>query len=136
MVIRMVQNRNFLSIILFVSLVVYIPSAALTKTQVFETKYYKVLVDLLADNLDHPWGLAFLPDDTPLITERSGKLKLISPDGGWKIVAGIPKVWAEGQGGLLDVAIHPRFSENRIIYFSYSEPSKDGRTAGTALAYV
>ena len=135
MVVSMVQNRKLLSIIFFVSLVAYVPSASFSKTQVFKTKYYKVAVDLLADNLDHPWGLAFLPDDTPLITERSGKLKLILPGGGWKTVGGIPKVWAEGQGGLLDVAIHPKFSKNRIIFLSYSEPSKDGRTAGTALAH-
>jgi len=131
----MVQKQKLLSIIFFVSLVVYVPSVSFANTQVFKTKYYKVAVDLLAENLVHPWGLAFLPDDTPLISERSGKLKLILPDGGWKTVGGIPKVWAEGQGGLLDVAIHPKFSKNQIIFLSYSEPSKDGRTAGTALAY-
>ena len=135
MIICVVQTRTILRIILFVSVVAHVSSPALSKTQVFKTKYYKVIVDLLADNLDHPWGLAFLPNDTPLISERSGKLKLISQDGGWKIIADVPNVWAEGQGGLLDIAIHPKFSENQIIYLSYSEPSKDGKTAGTALAY-
>ena len=77
----MIQTREILRIILFVFVVAHYCSPALSKPQILKTKYYKVVVELLADNLDHPWGLAFLPNDTPLISERSGKLKLISQDG-------------------------------------------------------
>lgn len=135
MVICVVQMREIIRIIVFVSVVASVNSPVLSKSLVLKTEYYKVAVDLLVDNLDHPWGLAFLPDNTPLISERSGRLKIILQGGGWKTINGVPNVWAEGQGGLLDIAIHPKFSKNKIIYLSYSEPSKDGRAAGTALAY-
>ena len=107
---------------------------ARSETLVFETMHHKVVIDVLADDLNHPWGLAFLPDGSPLITERSGKLKSFSRDGKPILIAGVPKVWASGQGGLLDVAISPQFDRNKLIYLSFAEPSRDGRTAGTALA--
>ena len=107
---------------------------ARSEAQVFQTMHHKVIIDVLADNLNHPWGLAFLPNGSPLITERSGKLKLFSRDGKLILIAGVPKVWTSGQGGLLDVAISPQFAQNKVIYLSYAELSRDGRTAGTALA--
>ena len=127
-------DRKFFTIILFLIVALNIVPSASAKTQIFKTKYHRVVVELLVDNLSHPWGLSFLPDGTPLITERSGVLKLASPTRGVEIVKGLPKVWAEGQGGLLDIAVHPKFSKNKLIYLSYSEPSEDGRNAGTALA--
>ena len=87
----------------------------------------------LADGLDHPWGLAFLPEGGILITERSGALRLFS---GGKLqpapVKGSPRVAASGQGGLLDVALHPDFAENRLVYLSYAGEA-DGK-AGTEVA--
>jgi glucose/arabinose dehydrogenase len=86
-----------------------------------------------ADGLEHPWGLAFLPDGRALVTERPGRLRLVDRSGVLSPpIAGEPKVFAEGQGGLLDVAIDPQFSQNRLIYLSYAEPI-DG-VAGTAVA--
>lgn len=80
----------------------------------------------LADGLAHPWGLAFLPDRRILVTEREGGLRLFDASGaGSNPVSGIPEIYASGQGGLLDVALHPDFASNSLIYLSYS-----GRGAG------
>jgi len=81
---------------------------------------------------DEPWAMTFLPDGRMLVTEKSGKLKLASADG--KVVAnvaGIPKVDSEGQGGLMDIVLHPRFAENGVIYLSWSEAGAGGK--GVAL---
>lgn len=76
----------------------------------------------IATGLDHPWGLAVLPDGAMLVTERAGRLRLIR-DG--KLVdapiAGVPAVLDAGQGGLLDVALHPDFATNNLVYLSYSK---------------
>lgn len=87
----------------------------------------------VATGLEHPWGLAFLPDDRMLVTERPGRLRIVRPDGTLSDpVKGVPAVYAVGQGGLLDVAIDPDFVDNRLIYLSYAEA--DGDVAGTAVA--
>lgn len=94
----------------------------------------RVDVVTVVSGLEHPWGLAFLPGDEVLITERAGRLRIVR--GGQldpSPVAGVPEVWANGQGGLLDVAIHPGFNENRWVYLTYSKPG-DGNQATTALA--
>ena len=88
----------------------------------------------VAGGLEHPWALAFLPDGRMLVTERPGRLRLVGPDG--KVSAplgGVPPVHAQGQGGLLDVALDPRFAQNRLVYLSYAEPG-EGATASTAVA--
>jgi aldose sugar dehydrogenase len=84
----------------------------------------------VARGLDHPWGMAFLPDGGLLITERGGQLRLLR-DGVLDPtpIAGVPEVVARGQGGLLDVALHPDFSSNGWIYLSYAAPG-----AATAVA--
>ena len=93
-----------------------------------------VRAETVARGLEHPWGLAFLPDGRMLVTERPGRLRLVGKDGRISaLLAGVPAVQARGQGGLLDVALDPRFGENRLVYLSYAEPG-DGGTAGTAVA--
>jgi glucose/arabinose dehydrogenase len=93
-----------------------------------------VRAETVARGLEHPWGLAFLPDGRMLVTERPGRLRMVGKDGGISApFAGVPAVQARGQGGLLDVALDPRFGENRLVYLSYAEPG-DGGTAGTAVA--
>lgn len=97
------------------------------------------------ENLEHPWGLAWLPDGTMLITERPGRLRIVrdrvldpTP------VAGLPEILVLGQGGLLDIAVHPRFEENSLIYFSYSQGTQEanglavgrGQLRGTSLENV
>jgi glucose/arabinose dehydrogenase len=88
----------------------------------------------VAHGLVNPWGLAFLPDGRMLVTERPGRLRIVTADGKTSPpLPGLPPVVAEGQGGLLDVAVDPRFASNRLVYWSYSEPG-DGDTNGTAVA--
>ncbi|WP_193173421.1 PQQ-dependent sugar dehydrogenase [Nisaea nitritireducens] len=90
-------------------------------------------VTQLAGGLDHPWGLAFLPDGRILVTEREGALRIVGPDGlEPEPVRGTPKVYASGQGGLLDVVLHPDFSENRLVYLSFAGRGDGG--AGTEVA--
>lgn len=93
-----------------------------------ETEQANFRVEVVAEDLDHPWGMAFLPDGGMLVTERDGRLRLITADGKLqeKPVRGIPKVVGRGQGGLLDVALHPDFANNRWVYLSYSGRGKDG----------
>lgn len=73
------------------------------------------------DSLEHPWGMAWLPDGSMLITERAGRLRLVR-DGVLdpNPIPGVPALFAENQGGLLDIAVHPNFEVNRLVYFTYS----------------
>jgi len=91
-------------------------------------------VDTVATGLEHPWGLAFLPDGRMLVTERTGRMRLVDPGGKLsEPLAGIPDVYSTRQGGLLDVELDPQFPDNHLVYWSYAEPARDG-TAGTAVA--
>ena len=90
-------------------------------------------VKLIASGLRFPWGMAFMPDGNLLVTERIGQLRIITPDGRVsEPVKGVPIVFSQQQGGLLDVALDPAFSQNRLIYLSYAEP--EGSKASTAVA--
>ncbi len=90
-------------------------------------------VETLATGLDHPWGLAFLPDGSKLVTERAGRLRVLGKDGKLSpAVAGLPAVFAEGQGGLLDVALDPDYARNGLVYWTYAEPREGGN--GTTAA--
>ncbi|PTS88019.1 MULTISPECIES: PQQ-dependent sugar dehydrogenase [unclassified Caulobacter] len=91
-------------------------------------------VETLATDLDHPWGLAFLPDGTRLFTERAGRLRLQGADNMLSPpVTGLPPIDVRGQGGLLDVAVDPDYARNGLIYWTYSEPG-EGTTNGTSAA--
>ncbi len=93
-------------------------------------------VETVASGLSHPWAVALLPDGGFLVTERAGRLRRITAAGAMsQPLRGVPEVWAQGQGGLLDVVLAPDFASSRRIYFSYSEPGPDG-SAGTAAAYA
>jgi len=111
------------------------PSAAQQSIERSEQHDFQVVT--LAESLEHPWGMAFLPDGSILITERPGRLRLFK-DG--KLLAdpisGGPQAIARGQGGLLDVALHPDFTANGYVYFSYAgaEPGEDERLTGTEVA--
>lgn len=88
----------------------------------------------VAIGLDRPWGLAFLPDGRFLVTEQSGRLRVIGADGTiLPPVTGVPAVLDEGQGGLLDVALDPDFSQNRLVYMSFSEQEGQGDLNHTAV---
>ena len=90
-----------------------------------------IAVQNVTGELNHPWGMAFLPDGRLLVTERnSGELHIVSPDGELSApVEGTPTVFAEGQGGLLDVALDPNFAETSFVYLSYAAPGPEGSAA-------
>ncbi|MEZ5830138.1 MAG: PQQ-dependent sugar dehydrogenase [Dongiaceae bacterium] len=99
----------------------------------FQSQAGPVSVVTVAEGLEHPWGLAFLPDGRMLVTERPGRLRLIAQDGQVSPpLAGVPEVYLNGQGGLLDVALDPDFAANGLVYLSFAEPGGDG--GGTAVA--
>jgi aldose sugar dehydrogenase len=89
----------------------------------------------VSEGLVNPWGIAFLPNAKMLVTERPGRLRVLSADGKQmsEPVAGLPAVDARGQGGLLDVALDPAFQNNQLIYWSYAE-LRDGGANNTAVA--
>ncbi len=103
---------------------------------VFKSAQHDFRMVTVADGLDHPWSMAFLPGGDMLITERAGRLRLVRNG---KLlpapVAGVPQVLAKGQGGLLDVVLHPKFATNHLIYLSYAKPTGgDSLAATTAVA--
>ena len=101
--------------------------------QTVRTEEHSIRVQKLVDGLEHPWGLAFLPEGRMLVTERPGRLRIVR-DGRLEpqAVAGLPPVAVYGQGGLLDVAAHPRFADNGLVYLSYAARGEDG--IGTEVA--
>ena len=87
----------------------------------------------LAKGLDHPWGLAFLPDGRMLVTERPGRLQLFDRNGNSpRSIGGLPKIHTGGQAGLLGIAVSPTFAQDRLVYLSFAESGDGG--AGTAVA--
>lgn len=96
------------------------------------TQAGEVLVETVATGLRNPWSLAFLPDGRMLVTEKPGRLRIVADGKLLEPIAGVPEVFARGQGGLLDVVLDPDFTSNRVIYLSYAEPRHDGN--GTAVA--
>jgi glucose/arabinose dehydrogenase len=93
-----------------------------------------VEVTTIASGLEHPWSVALLPDGSFLVTERPGRLRRVSAAGAVSApLRGVPAVYAQGQGGLLDVALAPDFARSKRIYLTFAEPGDNG-TAGTAAA--
>lgn len=88
------------------------------------TEYKSIKVEKVADDLERPWALAFLPDDRMLVTERPGRLNIIE-NGEVIEVEGTPQVMARNQGGMLDVSVHPNYEENGWIYLTYSKADGD-----------
>ena len=98
----------------------------------------------VVEGLQNPWGLAFLPNGDLLVTERPGRLRIVSNGQLSEPISGVPEVYASQQGGLLDVALHPNFEQNRLVYLSYSKGTQQsattavsrGRLEGNALGDV
>ena len=98
---------------------------------VFDTaEEHKIRVSVVTKGLSHPWAIAFLPGGEMLITERGGRLRVVR-DGVLdpKPISGVPQVRTDGNGGLMDVALHPRFTENRLVYLTYTKPVGNGMGA-------
>jgi glucose/arabinose dehydrogenase len=107
--------------------------AAESGAQTFHSREHAFRAVKVGEGLEHPWSLAFLPDDRILVTERPGRLRIVR-DGRLepRPVSGLPPIVARGQGGLLDVVLHPAFAENGLIYLSYAGPGPGG--IGTEVA--
>lgn len=110
-------------------------TAAQAQPKVFQSVAHDYRVVTVADGFVNPWAIAFLPGGDLLVTERPGRLRIVR---GGKLVptpvAGVPAVAAAGQGGLLDVALHPQFATNRLVYLTYSKPVPGGSTTALHLA--
>ena len=117
------------------ALAVAVAVAPAAAQQTFKSQQHDYKVVTVVDGLISPWAFDFLPGGDILVTQRGGQLRLIR---GGKLlpdpVAGVPAVRASGQGGLLDVKLHPKFAENKVVYLTYSKPSEDGTQGATALA--
>lgn len=105
-------------------------------TQVFHSELLDYKLEVVADGLEVPWGMAFLPEGGLLVTDRNGTMYHISEDGTSTEIKGVPEVLNDGQGGLLDVELHPGFSDNRLVYISYSifKEEEDELLSTTAVA--
>lgn len=101
-------------------------AAQAQEVKTFETDAGQMAVEVVAGQLEHPWAVEFLPEGKAIVTERPGRVRLIDPGGHVsEPLSGLPKVDAEDQGGLLDVALDPAFQTNRMLYFSFAE-ARDG----------
>jgi len=108
-------------------LVLAFASSGQAVEETISSEQAEATVTTFADGLRHPWGLAFLPDGTMLVTEKDGQLRHVGEDGTLsEPIAGAPEVDARGQGGLLDVAIAPDFAESRQVYLTFSEAGEGG----------
>jgi aldose sugar dehydrogenase len=90
-----------------------------------DSERHRFRVETVADGLDTPWGLEFLPGGDLLVSERPGRLRVIRNGRLQPPVAGVPAVWAQQEGGLMDIAVHPQFARNGWVYLALSEPGGD-----------
>ncbi len=98
-----------------------------TAAQTIRASSGDIAVQTVAKGLDHPWGFAFLPDGRVLATERPGRMRIVARDGKLSpALAGVPRVFASSQGGLLDVALDRSHPQNHAIYFCYAERANGG----------
>ena len=108
-------------------------SDSTSKAEVLQSGDQKFTIETISDQFKNPWGIAFLPDGRILVTERAGEIRIIK---GGKLldekISGVPAVVAEGQGGLLDIKLHPDYNTNAWIYLTYSKPGPGG--AATTVA--
>lgn len=119
--------------VIFLNVISALPDAGASENEVFDSERERFRVRTLVHGLDHPWGLAFVPGGDMLVTERPGRLLRI--DGVTlqpRPVRGLPNIAEVGQGGLLDVTLHPEFHSNQLVYFSFA--GADDRGVGTEVA--
>lgn len=98
---------------------------------IFYTEKMIIKTDTVAKGIAVPWCIAFLPGDELLVTDREGKLYRVAKGKPLQLISGVPKVVAQGQGGLFDVLLHPDFVNNKIIYLSYSKPESENTDNST-----
>jgi glucose/arabinose dehydrogenase len=125
-------RQNLSRALLSGALSAFIALPAMAESQTLRTEEVEVQADVVADGLEHPWGLDFLPDGDVIVTERPGRIRILSNGELSEPVEGVPDVAARGQGGLLDIAVSPDFAKSGLVFFSFSEPGRGG--GGTAVA--
>lgn len=121
--------------LIMLSALTLLSAPLLASDQAFTSQEANFRLETVAGNLEHPWSLAFLPDGSMLVTERAGRLRVIR--GGALLpqpIQGVPASAATGQGGLLDVVLHPNFEKNRILFLSYAHRTSKGMTTRVARA--
>lgn len=102
-----------------------------------KTEAGNIQVKVIAEGLENVWGMAFLPDGSLLVNERPGRMRIVTADGKLgQPLTGLPEIFANGQGGLLDVVTAPDFATSKKIYFSYSEPGKGGNSTAVSSAIL
>ena len=127
------MRLKILSLILITLSLAASPSDQAPKSPTPPSREGQLRVETVVDGLEHPWGLRFLPDGQIVVTERPGRVRLVKEGRLSKPLDGVPRVFAQGQGGLLDVELDPSFDKNHRLYLSYAEPDTSGK-AGTAVA--
>jgi len=123
-------TRSFLTLLVALVACTLLPgrAEAAVTLKTSKTQAHMVKLVILTDRLDFPWGLAFLPDGRMLVTERPGRLRIVHPDGSTQRepIKGLPPIVEIGQGGLMDVALHPGFAQNQLVYLSYAAQGDGG----------
>jgi len=103
------------------------PKKDYSPERVTQSEKQKFVVDTITQSLENPWGIAFLPDGRILVTERKGEIRIIKDDQlTEEKIENVPAVYANGQGGLLDIIVHPDYASNGWIYLSYAKPGEGG----------
>ena len=111
------------------------PAFAQSAPTVHRSALHNFRAVTVADGLENPWSIAFVPGGDILITERAGRLRIVRNGALLPApVEGLPAIRRGGQGGLLDIVLHPDFASNRLVYFSYAKPSADTMTGTTAVS--
>jgi len=105
------------------------------RSDTFQSINQVVKLDTVLSNIGNPWGMAFLPNGEFLLTIQSGEMYRVSNNGSKQAIQGVPKVLYKGQGGLLDVEVHPNFESNRWIYLSYSKPNTNNDSEATTAIF-
>ena len=121
--------KEILLVVVFVAVVGAVATFGFMRAtdpeRVYDTEQAAFRAEDFAEGFRVPWGMAFLPDGRLLVTERPGTIRIVSTDGAVsEPLDGVPEVQASGQGGLLDIALHPDYAENGWIYLTYSDPAR------------
>ena len=123
--------QRYILFILFISLIY--PRSADWDADTVHTSLLSYKVELFSDGYVIPWGMSFLPDGDLLVSDISGKIYRVNRNGEKKaMISGVPKVFYKGQGGMLDVEVHPEFEKNNLVYFSFSD--LNGKSSFTSIA--
>ncbi len=126
--------RTFMQTTVILGLVT-VSSMAWSAPETWQSDKASFRLETVASGLEHPWSIAFLPDGRQLVTERAGRLRMIQNGSLQEApVTGLPELVVSGQGGLLDVVLHPQFTDNNTLFLSYAHRNRDGMTTRVARA--